>query len=150
MKAADQLWIVFRHYHGGYDATPSNENGYDLLTSGYASASASYVDMLIIAMGRLLPAIDMDMLIPELPMVDMPLCYGYVLTGTSKVDMFTTAMGMDMLLLNTDMDRPLPEHPTVDMLLLTTTMDIPLSTTDSSTMDGPGYKHPTPRTVLSF
>ena len=71
MKAADQLWIVFRHYHGGYDATPSNENGYDLLTSGYASASASYVDMLIIAMGRLLPAIDMDMLLPELPMVDM-------------------------------------------------------------------------------
>ena len=28
-------------------------------------------DMLIIAMGRLLPATDMDMLLPELPMVDM-------------------------------------------------------------------------------
>ena len=39
--------------------------------------------------------------------------------------MFTTAMGMDMLLLNTDMDRPLPDRPMVDMLL---------STTDSSTM----------------
>ena len=31
----------------------------------------SMVDMLIIAMGRLLPAMDMDMLLPELPMVDM-------------------------------------------------------------------------------
>ena len=31
----------------------------------------STVDMLIIAMGRLLPAMDMDMLFPELPMVDM-------------------------------------------------------------------------------
>ena len=29
------------------------------------------LDMLIIAMGRLLPAIDMNMLLPELPMVDM-------------------------------------------------------------------------------
>ena len=48
--------------------------------------------------------------------------------------MFTTAMGMDMLLLNTDMDRPLPERPMVDMLLLTTIMDRPLSTTDRSTM----------------
>ena len=36
------------------------------------------------------------------------LSYGYVLTRTTEVDMFTTAMGMDMLLLNTDMDRPLP------------------------------------------
>ena len=60
--------------------------------------------------------------------------YGYVLTRTSKVDMFTTAMGMDMLLLNTDMDTPLPERPMVDMLLLTTTMDMPFSTTGSSTM----------------
>ena len=44
--------------------------------------------------------------------------------------MLTTAMGMDMLLLDTDMDRPLPKLSMVDMLLLTTTMDMP----DSSTM----------------
>ena len=50
------------------------------------------------------------------------------------VDMLTTAMGMDMLLLDTEMDRPLPKLPMVDMLLLTTTMDMPLSTTDGSTI----------------
>ena len=50
-------------------------------------------------------------------------------------------MGMDMLLLDADMERHLPELPMVDMLLLamdmlllTTAMDIPLSTTDCSTM----------------
>ena len=41
------------------------------------------------AMGRLLPAMDMDML--QLPMADMLLS------------------AMDMTLLNMDMDRPLPE-----------------------------------------
>ena len=47
----------------------------------------SMVDMLAIAMGRLLPAMDMDML--QLPMADMLLS------------------AMDMPLLNMDMDRPL-------------------------------------------
>ena len=72
----------------------------------------SMVDMLTIAMGRLLPEMDMDMI--KLPMVDMLLS------------------AMDMPLLN--MDRPLPECPMVDMLLLTTLMDMPISTKDSSTM----------------
>ena len=48
----------------------------------------SMVDMLAIAMGRLLTAMDMDML--QLPMADM---------------LFSA---IDMPLLNTDMDRPLP------------------------------------------
>ena len=52
----------------------------------------SMVDMFTIAMGRLLPAMDMNIL-PELPMVDILLS------------------AMDMPLLNTDMDRPLPECP---------------------------------------
>ena len=47
------------------------------------------VDMLTIAMGRLLPAMDMNML--QLPMADMLLS------------------AMDMTLLKMDMDRPLPE-----------------------------------------
>ena len=54
------------------------------------------VNMLAIAMGRLLPAMDMDML--QLPML---------------------LSAMDMPPLNTDMDRPLPECPMVDTLLLT-------------------------------
>ena len=65
----------------------------------------------------------MDMLLPELPMVDM----------------LIMAMGMDMLLLATDM--LLPELPmenmlllAMDMLLLATDMDMLLSTTDRSTM----------------
>ena len=49
----------------------------------------STVDMLAIAMGRLLSAMDMDML--QLPMADMLLS------------------AMDMTLLNMDLDRPLPE-----------------------------------------
>ena len=49
----------------------------------------SMVDMLTIAMGRLLPAMDMDML--QLPMGDMYL------------------QATDMTFLNMDMDRPLPE-----------------------------------------
>ena len=57
----------------------------------------SMVDMLAITMGRLLPAIDMDML--QLPMADM------LLSAT------------DMTLLNMDMDRPLPECSMVDTLL---------------------------------
>ena len=59
----------------------------------------SMVDMLVIAMGRPLPAMDMDML--QLPMADM------LLSAT------------DMTLLNMDMDRPLPECSMVDTLLLT-------------------------------
>ena len=50
-------------------------------------------------MGRLLPAMDMDML--QHPMADMLLS------------------AMDMTLLNMDMDRPLPEYSMVDTLLLT-------------------------------
>ena len=57
------------------------------------------------------------------------------------VDMLIIAMGVDMLLLATDMYMPLPELPMVDMLLLamdmlllTTGMDMLLSTTDRSTM----------------
>ena len=72
--------------------------------------------MLTIAMGRLLPAMDMDMLLPELPIVDKLLS------------------AMDMPLRNMDMDRPLPECPMVDTLHLTTIIDMPLSTKDSSTM----------------
>ena len=49
----------------------------------------SMVDMLTIALGRLLPAMDMDML--QLPMAD------------------TLFSATDMTLLNMDMDRPLPE-----------------------------------------
>ena len=49
----------------------------------------SMVDMLTVAMGRLLPAMDMDVL--QLPIADMLLS------------------AMDMTLLNMDMDRPLPE-----------------------------------------
>ena len=45
--------------------------------------------------------------------------------------MFTTAMGMDMLLLNRDMGRPLPETSYGGY---TTFMDMLFSTTDSSTM----------------
>ena len=59
----------------------------------------SMLDMLAIAMGRLLPAMDMDMF--QLTMADM------LLSAT------------DMPLLNTDMDRPLPECSMVDTLLLT-------------------------------
>ena len=55
----------------------------------------SMVDMLAIAMGRLLPAMDMDML--QLPMVDM------LLSPT------------DIALLNMDLDRPLPECSMVHM-----------------------------------
>ena len=55
--------------------------------------------MLTIAMGRLLLAMDMDML--QLPMVDMLLS------------------AMDMTLLKMDMDWPLPECSMVDTLLLT-------------------------------
>ena len=57
------------------------------------------VDMLAIAMGRLLPAMDNDML--QLPMAYM---------------LFSA---MAMTLLNMDMDRPLPECSMVDTLLLT-------------------------------
>ena len=49
----------------------------------------SMVDMLTIAMGRLLPAMDINMF--QLPMPDMLL------------------LATDMTLLNIDMDRPLPE-----------------------------------------
>ena len=41
VKAADQLWIISRHYHGGY-ASPCNGNGYDLPTCGYVSIGAFY------------------------------------------------------------------------------------------------------------
>ena len=58
----------------------------------------SMVNMLAIAMGWLLPAMDIDML--QFPMADMILS------------------AMDMPLLNTDMDRPLTECPMVDTLLL--------------------------------
>ena len=54
------------------------------------------------------PAKDMDMLLPELPMVDMLLL----------------AMGTDMLFSAMDMDVLLPELPMVDMLLLATDMDM--------------------------
>ena len=63
--------------------------------------------------------------LPELPMVDI----------------LIIVMGMEMLLLATDMDMPLPELPMVDMLLLamdmlllTSGMDMLLSTTDRSTI----------------
>ena len=71
----------------------------------------SMVDILIIATGRLLPAIYGygDAFTRTSYGGYASLSNGYFLTRTTKVDMVTTAMGMEMLLLNTYMDRPLPE-----------------------------------------
>ena len=122
VKAADQLciwpsnlWICF------YQTT--------------MMSISTMVDILIIDMGRLLPAMDMDMLLPELPMVDMLL----------------SAMDMSLPKPPRWICSPQPwvwicfsliriwiglyqKRPMVDMLLLTTIMDMPLSTTDGSTM----------------
>ena len=59
----------------------------------------SMVDMLAIAMGRFLTALDMDMF------------------QLSTADMLLSAIDMPLLIM--DMDRPLPECPMVDTLLLT-------------------------------
>ena len=68
MNAGDRLWIISGHDYGGY-AAPSNRNGYDLPTVDRPPPVPSMVDMLAIAMGRLLPAMDMDKL--QLTMADM-------------------------------------------------------------------------------
>ena len=95
----------------------------------------SMVDMLIIAMGRLLPAMDMDMLLPELPMVDMllsamdmslPEPLRWICSLQSWVWICSSLIQIWIGLYQ--------ECPMVDMLLLTTIMDMPISTTDSSTM----------------
>ena len=93
MKAADQLWIISRLYHGGY-AFPSNGNEFDLPTCGYALPVPSMVDMLTIAMGRLLPAMDMDRPLPECPMVDMLLLTTIMDMPLSTKD--SSTMGQDM------------------------------------------------------
>ena len=64
--------------------------------------------MLPMTMGRILLAMDMDML--QLPMADM------LLSAT------------DMILLIMDMDRPLPECSMADTLLPARLVDMPLST----------------------
>ena len=83
MNAGDRLWIISGHDHGGFAAPMT----FQLVDR--PPKVPSMVDMLTIAMGRLLPAMDMDML--QLPMADM------LLSAT------------DMTLLKMDMDRPLPE-----------------------------------------
>ena len=101
MNTGCLLWIISGHNHCGYDSTSygghaSLSYGYDPPQYGYGEASTR---MLTIAMGRLLLAMDMDML------------------QLSMADMFLSAT--DMTLLNMDIDMPLPECSMADTLLPT-------------------------------
>ena len=95
----------------------------------------SMVDILIIATGRLLPAMDMEMLLPELPMVDMLLSAMDISLPEpprwicSPQPWVWKCSSLIRIWIGLYQKRPM-----VDMLLLTKIMDMPLSTTDSSTM----------------